>query len=160
MLMMGVPLPAENLAGDGVLSPRLADAEPTILLPESMVEGDGIGPEVDSHPSIAGRLLVLTLGITRVAEQQSIVVSIWGSANKRDWGDKPLVSFPQKSYCGTYSTLLNLNKWPNVGYLRAQWEMRNWSKKDRTPLCAFYVFAEASGSRIRKRSARASAAPA
>jgi hypothetical protein len=156
--MMGVQFSDENLPGDAVLARHLADAEPTILMPESLVEDDGVGPEIDSHPTLAGRLLVLTLGITRVAEQQSTVVSIWGSPDKLDWGEKPLAAFPQKHYCGTYSMLLNLSKCEGVRYLRVHWQLKRWSRLDRTPLCSFYVFAEASGARLQKRPAHASAA--
>jgi len=40
--------------------------------------------------------LLLTLGITRIIEQESLDVSIWGSANNAEWGAKPLLSFSAK----------------------------------------------------------------
>ena len=37
-----------------------------------------------------GETLILTFGITRIIEQESIDLSIWGSADGTDWGAKPL----------------------------------------------------------------------
>ena len=78
------------------------------LLSEITAQADGIGPVVDvDHET--DQLLVLTLAITRIIEQGSLDVSIWGSPDKTNWGAKPLAAFPQKSYCGMYSILLNLS---------------------------------------------------
>jgi|SRR5689334_11424058 hypothetical protein len=120
---------------------------PKFLLPESIARADGVGPEIDLGADHA-KLLVLTLGINRIIEQEGLVVSIWGSSDGLDWGTQPLVSFPQKYYCGMYSVLLNLVKYPNVRYLRTEWKMHRWSKVDVTPMFGFYVFAEVSGSRV------------
>ena len=51
---------------------------PNFLLPESIARSDGKGPEIDLG-SKQGKLLVLTLGITRILEQESLEVSVWGS---------------------------------------------------------------------------------
>src|ERR1035438_3957826 len=68
------------------------------LLPETTVREAGAGSEIDLGGQVGGTLL-LTLGITRIIEQQSIDISIWGSADGTDWGAKPVASFPQKFYC-------------------------------------------------------------
>ncbi len=80
---------------------------PNFLLPEGIARSDGKGPEVDLG-SKQGKLLVLTLGITRILEQESLEVSVWGSTDGEDWGARPLATFPPKFYCGIYSILLNL----------------------------------------------------
>ncbi|HEX8986154.1 MAG TPA: hypothetical protein VF767_11990, partial [Bryobacteraceae bacterium] len=86
---------------------------PSFLLPEAVIREDGEGPVIGLGPS-QGKPLLLTLGITRIIEQESLDVSIWGSADNADWGAKPLASFPQKFYCGTYQFLLDLSERPDV----------------------------------------------
>lgn len=124
------------------------------LLLETIAQADGFGPVADVSDE-AGKLLVLTLGITRIIEQESLDVSIWGSMDKTSWGAVPLVSFPQKFYCGMYSILLNLSGRAEVKYLRVQWKMTRWTRGDPTPLFEFYVDAEPSGARMPNASAAA-----
>jgi hypothetical protein len=122
------------------------------LLSETIAQTDGFGPVADVSQE-SGKLLVLTLGITRIIEQESLDVSIWGSQDQTNWGADPLVSFPQKFYCGMYSVLLNLSGHPEIKYLRAGWKMSRWTKGNPTPLFEFYVDAEPSGTRVRAASA-------
>jgi hypothetical protein len=117
------------------------------LLPESIARADGMGPEIDLGPK-RGKLLVLTLGITRILEQESLEVSIWGSPDGESWSARPLAKFPPKYYCGLYSILLNLGSNPDLRYVRVQWKMSRWSKRDTLPMFGFYVYAEESGSRV------------
>ena len=117
------------------------------LLPESIVRADGTGPEIDLGPK-RGKLLVLTLGITRTLEQESLEITIWGSGDGENWGAKPLAKFPPKFYCGLYSILLNLGSRTDVRYVRAQWQMSRWSKRESTPMFGFYLYAEESGARV------------
>jgi hypothetical protein len=113
------------------------------LLPETTVREAGAGSEIDLGGQVGGTLL-LTLGITRIIEQQSIDISIWGSADGTDWGAKPVASFPQKFYCGTYQIVLDLKDRPQVRYLRAKWQVNRWGKGDSKPLFTLYLFARAS----------------
>ena len=128
---------------------------PKSLLPETIARANGVGPVIDVSQE-AGRLLVLTLGITRIIEQESLELSVWGSLDGSNWGTKPLAFFPQKSYCGMYSILLNLSGQPEVRYLRVQWKMNRWTKGNPNPLFGFYVDSELSGTRIRTAAAGAS----
>lgn len=114
---------------------------PGFLLPETTVREAGSGSELDLGGS-QGRLVLLTLGITRIIEQESLDVSIWGSANGNDWGAKPLISFPQKFYCGTYQVLLDLSQQPDVKFVRVKWSAQRWGKGASQPLFAFYVFVQ------------------
>jgi len=114
---------------------------PQFLLPETTVREAGSGADLDLGEPQDGAL-VLTLGITRIIEQESIDVSIWGSADGQDWGAKPLVSFPQKFYCGTYQILLDLSERP-VRHLRAKWNVNRWGKGDPKPLFTVYLFVQA-----------------
>jgi len=117
------------------------------LLPESIARADGMGPEIDLG-SKRGKLLVLTLGITRILEQESLELSVWGSPDGEQWGAKPLAKFPPKYYCGLYSILLNLGAQRDVRFVRVQWTMSRWSKRESMPMFGFYVYAEESGSRV------------
>ncbi|MGA2039553.1 MAG: hypothetical protein ABSH42_09785 [Bryobacteraceae bacterium] len=113
------------------------------LLPETTVREAGAGPEIDLGGQMGGTLL-LTLGITRIIEQQSLDISIWGSCDGTDWGAKPVASFPQKFYCGAYQIALDLTDRPQVRYLRAKWQVNRWGKGDSKPLFTVYLFAQAS----------------
>lgn len=119
----------------------------SVLLPESIARADGAGPEIDLGPQ-KGKLLVLTLGITRILEQESLEVTVWGSADGEKWGAKPLAKFPPKFYCGLYSILLNLGSREDVRFLRVHWKMRRWSKRETMPMFGFYVYGEESGARV------------
>jgi hypothetical protein len=118
-----------------------------VLLPESIVRADGTGPEIDLGPK-RGKLLVLTLGITRILEQESLEVTVCGSSDGEEWESKPLAKFPPKFYCGLYSILLNLGSRSDVRFLRIQWKMSRWSKRETMPMFGFYVYAEESGARV------------
>jgi hypothetical protein len=115
---------------------------PHFLLPETTVREGGTGPEIDLGEQ-QGENLILTLGITRIIEQESIDISIWGSADGKEWSAKPLIAFPQKFYCGTYQMLLDLTDRPDIRYLRAKWHVNRWGKGDPKPLFTVYLFLQA-----------------
>jgi hypothetical protein len=115
---------------------------PQFLLPETTVREAGTGPDITLGAQQGGTL-VLTLGITRIIEQESIDISVWSSADGTDWGAKPLISFPQKFYCGTYQMLCDLSERPEVKYLRTKWQVSRWGKGDPKPLFSIYVFVQA-----------------
>jgi hypothetical protein len=112
---------------------------PGFLFPEDIAREDGHGEETSLGDS-RGRPLLLTLGITRVLEQESLEVSVWGSADGQAW--QPLASFPQKCYCGIYSLMLDLSRRREIRYLRAHWRMGRWGGGDSKPLAGFYLLAE------------------
>ncbi|MSV34191.1 MAG: hypothetical protein EXQ47_01150 [Bryobacterales bacterium] len=112
---------------------------PAFLLPESTAREGGQGPEfrLDAHTR---QPLLLTLGINRILEQESLEVSVWGSCDGKEW--RPLVAFPPKSYCGKYHLTLDLARHSDVAMLRAQWTMSRWDQDRPQPLFGFYVYAE------------------
>ncbi|MBZ5625269.1 MAG: hypothetical protein LAQ69_42195 [Acidobacteriia bacterium] len=112
---------------------------PQFILPETTVREAGTGPEIHLGDQ-QGEMLILTLGITRIIEQESIDISVWGSADGADWGAKPVIAFPQKFYCGTYQILLDLSERPEVKYLRIKWQVNRWGKGDPKPLFSIYLF--------------------
>ena len=112
---------------------------PQFLLPETTLREAGTGSEIHLGEE-PNESLILTLGITRIIEQESIDLSIWGSADGLNWGARPLASFPQKFYCGTYQIIVDLTDHPDVRYLRAAWKVNRWCKGDPKPLFTVYLF--------------------
>lgn len=131
----------------GLIAVRPEERGAYFLLPERLVFRDGAAAPVELGTK-RGKLLVVTLEIHRVTEHDGVLVSIWGSADKSDWGTTPLLTFPTKSYCGVYSALLNLANNHDLQYLRVHWHLRHWSRGVSTPAFGCSVFAEESGSRI------------
>lgn len=118
---------------------------PSFLIPESVIREDGEGPVVGVG-SANGKLLLLTLGITRIIEQESLDLSIWGSVDGTDWGTK-LAGFPQKFYCGTYQLMLDLADFPDVQHLRVKYKVNRWGHGTQKPLFGLYLFAQETESR-------------
>ena len=112
---------------------------PEFLVPETTIREAGAGPVISLCEQQGGSLL-FTLGITRTIEQERLELSIWGSADSEDWGTKPLITFPQKFYCGTYQLTLDLSERPQIQYLRAKWQVNRWGRGDSKPLFTAYLF--------------------
>jgi len=103
------------------------------LIPaNSVVRDKGDGAAVDVSV-VAGKVLLLTLHITDVIEQQSLDVSVWGSRDGAAWGEKPLLAFPQKFYRGQHPLLLDLSKHPDIKLVRAHWEVGRWGHHPEKP---------------------------
>lgn len=121
--------------------------QPGFVLPETTIREAGAGPSLDIS-EFQGGVLLLTLGITRIIEQESLDVAIFGSSDDVEWGAKPLISFPQKFYCGTYQILLDLKDQPDVKYIRAKWQVRRWGRGEPKPLFSIYLFAQPMQTRV------------
>jgi len=109
----------------------------TALVAEKVVvtaKGDGLSVDVSAATS---RVFLLTLEITKIIEQESLEVSIFGSADGAAWGAKPLLSFPQKFYCGQSPLLLDLTAHSDVKFVRAHWEVARWGRGTETPMFEF-----------------------
>lgn len=117
-------------------SPAMLD---TFLVPEkTVVNAKGDGPSVDLSAT-AHRVLLASLHITRIIEQESLDVSIYGSADGTTWTPKPIVSFPQKFYRGQQPLLVDLTAHPEVKIVRAHWEASRWGRGTETPMFEFHV---------------------
>ena len=110
----------------------------TVLVPANTVTAKGDGPVVDVSGA-ANRVFLLTLEITKIIEQESLDVSIYGSADGTAWSPKPMVAFPQKFYCEEAPLLLDLTAHPEVKVVRAHWEVARWGRGTETPMFAFGV---------------------
>lgn len=112
---------------------------PSFLLSESVLHQDGTSLALELGDA-AGKTLLVTLGITRIIEQESLDVTIHGSADGTAWDPKPVAAFPQKFYCGTYTIIADLVDRADVRLIRAQWKMARWGKGEPKPMFGFYVF--------------------
>ena len=99
-------------------------------------KGDGAGVDVGGA---ANRVFLVTLTITKIIEQESLDLSIYGSADGATWSAKSLAAFPQKFYCGEWPLLLDLTAHPDVKFVRAHWEMARWGRGTETPMFEFGV---------------------
>jgi hypothetical protein len=118
---------------------------PVFLLSEQVFCECGEGRAVPIDGPHDGPML-LTLGITRILQQENLEVAVWGSADGKSW--QRIAAFPHKSYCGTYSLLLDPSRHRGVAFLKVRWTMDRWATIEKEPLFAFYVFAEDSKVRV------------
>jgi hypothetical protein len=99
-------------------------------------KGDG---EAVSLSGAANRVFLLTLNISNIVEQESLDVSIYGSADGTTWGAKPVAAFPQKFYRAEHPLLMDLTSQTDVKFVRAHWEVARWGRGSETPMFEFGV---------------------
>ena len=111
----------------------------TFLVSEKTVvnaKGDGAAVDVSGA---SNRVFLLSLNITGIVEQESLDVSIHGSADGATWAPKPLATFPQKFYQAEHPLLLDLTGHADVKFLRSHWEASRWGRGSETPMFEFHV---------------------
>ncbi len=111
----------------------------TLLVPENTVvtaKGDGMSLDVSSATN---RVFLLSLNIAEIVEQESLDLSVFGSADGASWGPKPVTTFPQKFYTAEHPMLLDLTGRPEVKFLRAHWEVARWGRGTEIPMFKFAV---------------------
>jgi hypothetical protein len=105
----------------------------TFLVPEKTVAtGKGESHAIELSDA-THRVFLATLNISGVIEQESLDVSIFGSADGTNWATKPLDTFPQKFYRGQHPLLLDLRQ-SDVKFLRAGWDVNRWGRGELTPM--------------------------
>jgi len=109
-----------------------------LVAAKTVVSAKGDGPTVDVSGA-GGRVFLVTLEITQIIEQESLEVSIHGSADGATWSAKTLAAFPQKFYRGQSPLLLDLTAHPEVKFVRAHWEVARWGRGTETPMFEFGV---------------------
>ena len=104
------------------------------LIPQSTrLEANGDGAAFDISAS-ATRTFLCRLTVTDQIEQESLDVSIWGSADGVTWSKKPLLILPQQFYRGTTKMILDLSLRPETKFIRARWELFRWGRVAPTPM--------------------------
>lgn len=116
----------------------MTTAEMTLVPPQTVVTAKGDGQAVDVTGS-SNRVFLVTLSITKIIEQESLGVSIFGSADGATWEPKSLAAFPQHFYAAEAPLLLDLSAHPNVKFVRAHWEVGRWGRGTETPMFEFGV---------------------
>ncbi|HTZ33488.1 MAG TPA: hypothetical protein VMH31_13595 [Methylomirabilota bacterium] len=104
------------------------------LIPaNTQLESNGDGQSVDISSS-ESRTFFCRLTISEQKEQESLDVSIWGSADGQDFGKTPLLKLPQQFYRGTTKMVLDVALRSEVKFLRAKWELNRWGRVAPTPM--------------------------
>lgn len=107
--------------------------ELSIIPPQTKLESSADGQPFDIS-STTTRTFLCELTITDQLEQESLDVSLWGSADGQDFGKKPYLKIPQQFYRGTTKMVLDLSLRPEVRFLRARWELNRWGRVAPTPM--------------------------
>ena len=132
----------------------------TVLVADkTVVSAKGDGPTVELSGA-SSHVFLLTLEISKIIEQESLEVSIHGSADGAAWGAKPLVAFPQKFYCGQSPLLLDLTAHPDVKFVRAHWEVARWGRGVETPMFEFGLSLKEVPAQVLREAAAEAKAPA
>ena len=111
---------------------------PGFLVPETDIRSNGA-----SDPLALNTIqpVLITLGVLQVVEQESLLLSMEGSADGSQWLPAPVVTFPEKFYTGVSAVYINPAE-ENVHFLRAAWKVNRWGRGVKTPFFRVYVFVE------------------
>jgi hypothetical protein len=104
------------------------------LIPaNTKLESNGDSPPIDVSITQT-RTFLCRLTVSDQLEQESLDVSIWGSADGQDFGKRPLLKIPQQFYRGTTKMVLDISFRTEVKFLRAKWELNRWGRVAPTPM--------------------------
>src|SRR5216684_3108491 len=104
------------------------------LIPRNTrMEANGEGATFDISSS-ATRTFLCRLTVTDQIEQESLDVSVWGSADGETWTKKPLLMLPQQFYRGTTKMVLDQSLRPEIKFIRARWELNRWGRVAPMPM--------------------------
>jgi hypothetical protein len=90
-----------------------------------MENGDGEALDISASKT---RTFLCVMEITDQIEQESVDLSIWGSADGQDWGKMPQLKMPQRFYRGETRQILDLSMKPEIRFVRARWELARWGR--------------------------------
>jgi hypothetical protein len=104
------------------------------LIPaDTRMETNGDGAAFDISSS-ASRTSLCRLTVSDQIEQESLDVSIYGSADGETWTKKPLLKLPQQFYRGTTKMVLDISLKPEIKFLRVRWELNRWGRVAPMPM--------------------------
>jgi hypothetical protein len=107
--------------------------ELTLIPRGTRVESNGAGQSFDISRSQT-RTFLCTLEVVDQIEQESIDVSVWGSADGENWGTKPIIKIPQAFYRGEERMVLDLTLHPATKFIQARWDLNRWGRVAPTPM--------------------------
>ncbi len=105
----------------------------TLIPPNTKMEANGDGEAFDVSTSSTRTFLCL-LTVTDQMEQESLDVSIHGSADGATWTPKPLLKLPQQFYRGHSKMILDLSLRTKIRFIRARWELNRWGRGAPLPM--------------------------
>ncbi len=104
------------------------------LIPnDTLVKESGFGAAMDIRASQT-RTFFCVMNITDQIEQESVDVSIWGSADGENWGTHPILKLPQQFYRGETRAVLDLTLVPEINFIRAGWDLNRWGRVAPLPM--------------------------
>jgi hypothetical protein len=109
-----------------------------LVKPGQVIEADGEGVALELG-ALAGKPVLIVLRVEEFIEQESLYVSIWGSADGQQWGAKALFWYPQKFYRGAFPAALDLSQRPEIKFLKARWETNSWGRGTPRPYFKFAI---------------------
>jgi hypothetical protein len=104
-----------------------------LIPPGTRVEENGYSAAVDVRASQT-RTFFCHMVIGDQIEQESLDVSVWGSADGETWAAFPILKLPQQFYRGETRAVLDLTLVPEVSFIRAGWELNRWGRGAPLPM--------------------------
>ena len=117
---------------------RSAMIDTYLVTEKTRVTEKGDGPAVDISSAVS-RVLLATLSISEVVEQESLDVSVFTSVDGQTWNAKPAATFPQQFYRGQTPLLVDLTAEVDAKFIRAHWEVNRWGRGPEKPDFEFTV---------------------
>ncbi|HXN29125.1 MAG TPA: hypothetical protein VN902_18505 [Candidatus Acidoferrales bacterium] len=98
-----------------------------LIPPGTRLTANGEGRPFDISSSET-RTFICSMEITDQMEQESVDISVWGSADGQEFGKMPLLKMPQRFYRGETRQVLDLSLKPEVRFIRAKYELTRWGR--------------------------------
>jgi len=98
-----------------------------LIPPGTRLTANGEGRPFDISSSQT-RTFICSMEITDQMEQESVDISVWGSADGQEFGKMPLLKMPQRFYRGETRQVLDLSLKPEVRFIRAKYELTRWGR--------------------------------
>ncbi len=98
-----------------------------LIPPGTRLTSNGEGQPFDISSSQT-RTFICSMQITDQMEQESVDISVWGSADGQDFGKMPLLKMPQRFYRGGTRQILDLSLKPEISFIRAKYDLARWGR--------------------------------
>lgn len=98
-----------------------------LIAPGTRLTSNGEGQSFDISSSLT-RTFLCSMEITDQMEQESVDISVWGSADGQDFGKMPLLKMPQRFYRGETRQVLDLSLKSEIRFIRAKYDLARWGR--------------------------------